>query len=328
MKFFWCLLLAAAMPTYGQTDYISLRMLTYNIQHGAGTDNVVDLDRQAEVIRNVDADIVGLQEVDSVVRRSDRVYQAGYLAQTLGMHATFGPAIPLTGGKYGVAILSKEAPISVRNIPLPGAEARTLLVCEFQEYVFACTHLDLEEENRLASLPIIIEEASRHVKPFFICGDWNDKPSSTLIKTMKQDFQILNSVTAVNSSYTFPASKPTTLIDYIASYGKVVKAVRSRRVINAPSQSDHRPVMVEVVLEPLATGIKGIQSSTDPLTPFRGNEVGNVKDPLNPFGSNEMVNGQWSNAQWYDMSGKRVSATRPKPGLYIESSGRRKVAVL
>ena len=62
MKFLWCLLLAAAMPTYGQTDYISLRMLTYNIQHGAGTDNVVDLDRQAEVIRNVDADVVGCRK--------------------------------------------------------------------------------------------------------------------------------------------------------------------------------------------------------------------------------------------------------------------------
>ena len=53
-----------------------------------------------------------------------------------------------------------------------------MLVCEFQEYVFACTHLALEEEDRLTSVDIILEEVARWEKPFFICGDWNDTPAS------------------------------------------------------------------------------------------------------------------------------------------------------
>ena len=167
---------------------MTLRLMTYNIRHGAGMDDVIDLDRQANVIRDATPDVVGLQEVDSCVKRSGYIPEAAVLGNKLGMYSTFGPAIPLTGGKYGVAVLSKEQPLSVRNIPLPGTEKRTLLVCEFEEYVFATTHLDLTEENRLASLPIIIEEATRWDKPFFICGDWNDEPSSTLIKNLKKSF--------------------------------------------------------------------------------------------------------------------------------------------
>ena len=51
-------------------------------------------------------DVVGLQEVDSCVKRSGYIPEAAVLGNKLGMYSTFGPAIPLTGGKYGVAILS------------------------------------------------------------------------------------------------------------------------------------------------------------------------------------------------------------------------------
>lgn len=237
-----------------------MRILTYNIQHGAGMDDVVDLDRQAAVIANATPDIVGLQEVDSCVKRSNRINEAGYLAQKLNMYSTFGSAIPLTGGKYGVAILSKEKPLSYRNIPLPGKEKRTLLVCEFKEYVFATTHLDLEESNRLSSLNIILEEAARWDKPFFICGDWNDLPTSTLITKMKRNFSFLNNITNISSNYTFPAGKPSKIIDYIASYGRVVKSVQKRQVINEPNASDHRPVLVEILIDRYTTRIPSLSN--------------------------------------------------------------------
>ena len=261
LKLILCCLFSCLM-TYSQDDIMSLRIMTYNIRHGEGMDNVIDLDRQAEVIRNATPDVVGLQEVDSVVKRSGYIPEAAVLGEKVGMYATFGPAIPLTKGKYGVAILSKEAPMSVRNIPLPGAEKRTLLVCEFQEYVFACTHLDLEEENRLASLDIILEEVARWEKPFFICGDWNDQPGSTLITKVKKNFSFLNNLTANSSNYTFPANSPNRIIDYIASYGagsnRVFKSIRKRQVINEPEASDHRPVLVEITMDRYTTDISSL----------------------------------------------------------------------
>ena len=264
--FIFCLL-AFCLMAFPQTDddQLTLRILTYNIRHGAGMDDVIDLDRQAAVIRNATPDVVGLQEVDSCVKRSSYVPQAAVLGQKTGLYATFGPAIPLTGGKYGVAILSKEQPMSVRNIPLPGKEKRTLLVCEFQEYVFACTHLDLDDSCRLASVPIILEEAAQWEKPFFICGDWNDTPSSTLITRLKRSFSFLNNITDNSANYTFPANTPKQIIDYIASYGRISKSIRKRQVINEPAASDHRPVLVEVKIERYTTDIQGPTPDSSPL---------------------------------------------------------------
>ena len=296
-----CLLLCTAAQA--QDDFLTLKIMTYNIRHGAGMDDVLDLDRQAEVIRQAAPDVVALQEVDSVVKRSGRVDQAAYLASSLGMEGRFGAAIPLSGGKYGVAILSKESPLSCRNIPLPGTEKRTLLVCEFQEYVLACTHLDLDETCRLQSVPIILEEAARWDKPFFICGDWNDEPSSTLIKNLKKSFYFINATTNNSSNYTFPAPKPTIIIDYIASYGtgsaRTIRSVRSRRVINEPQASDHCPVQVEVTLNRYSTPVSAPRA--------------------------EAGAGQGA---FYDLSGKKQAKGNLLPGLYIQEDKARKVLVM
>lgn len=287
------------VKAYSQDDIFPLRIMTYNIRHGAGMDDVIDLDRQANVIQGATPDVVGLQEVDSCVKRSGKIHQARVLANKLGMYATFGPAIPLTGGKYGVAILSKERPLSVRNIPLPGDEKRTLLVCEFQEYVFATTHLALEEENRLTSLDIIIEEAQRWEKPFFVCGDWNDTPSSSLITKMRKTFKFMNYLTSNTRNYTFRADNPTKIIDYIASFGSVVQSITSREVLKEPTASDHRPVVVEVKLKSLSTGI---------TSPSEGRE--SMQDD-----------------EVYDLSGKRMPNGNLPKGIYILKNKKKLVSV-
>ena len=296
MKIFFIFVLAtfrvASMLFAQQDDVMSLRIMTYNIQHGAGMDDVIDLNRQAKVIGDATPDVVGLQEVDSCVKRSNRVHQVAVLAKSLGMYSTFGPAIPLTGGKYGVAILSKEKPLSYHNIPLPGSEKRTLLVCEFQEYVFACTHLDLEEANRLLSFDIIVEEAARWDKPFFICGDWNDNPNSKLITLMKKNFIFLSNITDNSSNYTFPARTPKNIIDYIASYGRVVKSVRKRQVINEPEASDHRPVRLEIRMDRYTTRIPSLREDDVELPAFAPDAV-------------------------YDLSGRRMSDVQLKKGICL-----------
>ena len=225
----------------------TITMLTYNIRHGAGMDNAMNLERQAAIIKACEADVVALQEVDSVTNRSGMIDEAAYLAQENEMVGTFGRAIDFDGGKYGVAVLSKEKPLSVKNIPLPGAEPRTLLVCEFEQFVFACTHLDLEELNRLASVEIIVNEAMTWDKQFFLCGDWNDEPDSQFMERMKEWFTILSNTNGDDVLYptflSFPADEPNRCLDYVAGFGQnVVK--RSSEVLNEPEASDHRPVLV------------------------------------------------------------------------------------
>ena len=218
-----------------------LKVMTYNVRHCAGMDLVLDYDRTAAVIAQQQPDVVALQELDSMTGRSGQRYQLGELAHRTQYHPVFGAAIDYDGGKYGVGILTRETPLSTKSIPLPGDEPRVLLVVELQDYVIACTHLDLEEEPRLASVPLIIEEAQRWQKPFLLAGDWNDAPNSELLQEMREYFTILS-----GNEASYPADKPTECLDYIAIFkGHSVETLEST-VIDEPEASDHRPVGVKL----------------------------------------------------------------------------------
>ena len=220
-----------------------LLVMTYNVRHCAGMDLVVDYDRTAKVIRQQQPDVVALQELDSMTGRSGHCYQLGELARRTGYESVFGPAIDYDGGKYGVGILVNETPLSTKCIPLPGEEDRVLLVVELKDYVMACTHLDLEEEARLASLPLIVEEARRWQKPFVLAGDWNDSPDSALLQKLMQSF-ILLSLPAPS----YPADDPQECLDYIAVYrGRPANGLESL-VIEEPEASDHRPVVMRALM--------------------------------------------------------------------------------
>ena len=120
-----------------------VRLVSYNIHHCRGMDNKVSVARTAAAIMREKPDFAGLQEVDRNVDRSGFADQPKELARLTGMHATFAKAIPLgERGEYGVAVLSREKPLSVRRTPLPGPEPRVLLLCEFADCWFGSTHLD------------------------------------------------------------------------------------------------------------------------------------------------------------------------------------------
>ena len=66
----------------GTNPYVlPLKIMSYNIRHGAGIDDVFDLDRTAGVINKQAPDIVGLQEVDSAGNRSKKIDETAYLAK-------------------------------------------------------------------------------------------------------------------------------------------------------------------------------------------------------------------------------------------------------
>ena len=232
----WCITLAVL----GQNP---VQVMTYNVRHCAGMDLVLDYDRTANVIAQHKPDLVALQELDSMTGRSEHRYQLGELASRIQYHPIFGSAIDYDGGKYGVGILTRELPLSTKRIPLPGEEPRVLLVVELKDYVIACTHLDLEEEQRLASVPIIVEEAQRWQKPFILAGDWNDTLDSELLQEMTKYFNIHS-----GNEATYPADEPKECIDYIATFkSRTIETIESR-VIDEPSASDHRPVVVRMQL--------------------------------------------------------------------------------
>ena len=226
----------------------TLRVMSYNIRNCRGLDNILDIQRTADIIKKSNADIIAIQEVDSVTRRSRGIFIADTLATLCNMQAHFSSAIRYDGGKYGLAILSKESPIGVQRIALPGREERrTLLIAEYKSLFFACTHLSLNEEDRLASLAIIDSIAKTANKPFIMAGDLNDNPKSQFIKRMFTNWDIISPI----EQPTFPADAPNVTIDYIATLHSKAQEIRkiSGKVIEAPTVSDHCPILVTIITD-------------------------------------------------------------------------------
>lgn len=219
--------------------------MTYNIRNAKGMDGVCNFQRIANVISNEAPDVVAIQELDSMTTRSGQKFVLNEIAERTQMHASYAPAISFQGGKYGIGILSRKKPLDIHSYPLPGREeARMLMVAEFEDYFFACTHLSLTEEDRLASLDIIKKSVGESDKPYFLAGDLNDTPDSKFIKALQQDFQVLTNL----KKPTYPAPEPTETIDYIAAWKHRSNnfANLSAQVHEEPLASDHRPLTVQL----------------------------------------------------------------------------------
>ena len=221
-----------------------IKFMTYNVRSAKGMDNVRDCQRVADVIKKYAPDVLAVQELDSMTNRSGNKYILGELAQLTNMHAEYFPAIEFDGGKYGIGILSVEKPLKVKGYQLPGREEeRALLVAEFQNFVFACSHLSLTEKDRLASLAIIESIAKQSTKPFYFAGDLNDVPGSEFLNKLQENFKILNDL----SAQTFPSPEPDRTLDYITLYNPSKCKIISTQVPQEPMASDHRPVVVVVL---------------------------------------------------------------------------------
>ena len=85
----------------------NLRVLTFNIRHCAGSDDVINYDRTAAIINGMEPDIVCLQEVDYMTTRSNKVDQLKTLADKTGMNHYFSKSITYQGGEYGNGLLFK-----------------------------------------------------------------------------------------------------------------------------------------------------------------------------------------------------------------------------
>lgn len=226
-----------------------LKVMSYNIRNAKGMDNITNYARIADVILKCAPDVVAIQEVDSVTRRSKGVDVLDTLARLTHMYKTYGASIDYDGGKYGIAILSKQKPLSAKRLALPGREeARSLLLVEFAHYAFCCTHLSLTNADRLASVSIITAEASRLGKPVLLAGDINAEPESEVLQALQQNWQLLSDANVV----TFPANAPNRTIDYIFGYKANINWVYhvvKTEVGDEPLASDHLPLVVDVELK-------------------------------------------------------------------------------
>jgi len=257
-------LLSVGLAAGAATAPQRLVVLSYNIQHGKGMDEKINLERQAAVIRSVSPDLVALQEVDRKVRRSGSVDQAQELARLTGLKMAFGRTMSLEGGDYGIAVLSR-VPITTsttRALPFTkGREPRVVLIVDLalttppveqasSPFSLLATHFDFSPDStdRLAAVSSIAQWIAAHPdRPALLAGDLNSTPDSPALKALSEKWQ---SVGAGRHLPTSPVGNPTRQIDHIlyrpADRWRVVEA----RVLNEPMASDHRPILAVLELLP------------------------------------------------------------------------------
>jgi len=84
-----------------------LRIATYNIHKCVGLDRRFSPERIVEVLKEIDADVIALQEVLCHSRPNRRDHQAEFIAGKLGMDFRLGENRQIRGGDYGNATLTR-----------------------------------------------------------------------------------------------------------------------------------------------------------------------------------------------------------------------------
>ena len=263
MKWFMKVVLLAAailLPAFPchAAEPIRLRVLSYNIHHGEGSDRKRDLERIAKVILSVTPDVVALQEVDQTVKRTNRIDQPAELARLTKMNVIFGANIELQGGHYGNAVLSRFPITRHENHLLPnidGSEQRGALETEItlppskSPLLLFATHLDFraDERERLASATAINEWVARQPdRPALLAGDLNATPKSATLQRFEKVWTRANE----SPQATVPVKHPTKQIDFIlyrpADRWKVVEVT----VLDEAVASDHRASFAVLELQP------------------------------------------------------------------------------
>lgn len=211
-----------------------IKVVSFNIAAGAKNFKA-DLNKTADAIKALDADIIGIQEVDRLTKRNGYVDQIKVLADLTGYNFVFGKTIDFDGGEYGIGILTKHPILKAEKIVLPNEpneEPRVALMAQvkvptIQEPVnFINTHLGIvlnaktdEELARDSSIRVrqakVINDYAAKIKGLkFLVGDMNDGINSDSMTLLKYNWKCVFDEETPNT-YTYSATEPFKGIDFI-----------------------------------------------------------------------------------------------------------------
>lgn len=228
----------------------SLRLATYNLHACIGTDGHFDPFRTAQVIQQLDADIIALQEVEH--HRVNDLDLLDFLGQQTGMTALAGPTMLRDTRHYGNAILTR-LPITAHqliDLSLESFEPRGALQVTFTlsgktVRVFA-THLGLKPAERRYQVKEIIRHCEQGSTDFtLLMGDINEwflwgRP----LRWLHRYFE------SAPHCRSFPSSYPLFALDRIwARPRSALLSIDVFRSTLSRLASDHLPVVAEIDID-------------------------------------------------------------------------------
>lgn len=236
----------------------NLTLMTYNVFSGRTLDGRYDLGGKIETIRTVSPDILGLNEVHLNTNHSGKTSQTELYAEALGYkHRFFARAIDHDGGEYGIALLSRFPLISCRTVPVPltppdKAEATfeprvhidAVLDADGKKIRVLTSHYGLSHQERVHAVSETIRLSKEPIPTVFM-GDLNAEPDDPVLASLFEYFCDTAQSLGRSETLTFRSDAPDRRIDYIF----VTRDFKVLRMyVPAVAESDHRPVVAQVLI--------------------------------------------------------------------------------
>jgi endonuclease/exonuclease/phosphatase family metal-dependent hydrolase len=252
-----------------------MRIATFNILHGRSpVDDRVDVDRLAAAVRQLDADVLGLQEVDRDQPRSMGADLTAVAAEAMGaVDSQFVAALAGTPGgtwmaatgaeqpgssAYGIALLSRYPVVSWRVVRLPTLRGRgpvwfrdskraamvrdeprvavaAVVEGPHGQLTVANTHLSFVPMWNSWQLRRLMGSLAGTREPLVVMGDLNMEPAQALR---------VSRLTPLAAGPTFPVDEPSRQLDHLLARGPV-RAAGPAEALRLPL-SDHRALVVDV----------------------------------------------------------------------------------
>lgn len=233
---------------------VEVKAMTYNIYSGVfkGIEGI------AQVINEVDPDIVGLEEFETNSKKQPFDVIKRFLELTDMTYYYFAKTHNLDKGEYGNLILSKYPLSNGKTFDLgvvveEGSYPRNVGIVETEKdgksFYFAVTHLDHlgEDTNRNHQVEQILKHTSKLDKPIIMVGDFNALQGSDPLNTVLQEFTL--GCIDGNCGKTTGALDPVKAIDYLMYAPKDAITTKSYGVYyDAFTESDHFPVVATFII--------------------------------------------------------------------------------
>ena len=232
-----------------------MRLLTYNIHKGVGSDRRYRLERIIDVIQEQEPDLVCLQEVDCNVPRSRHHDQPAMLAHQLGAKAhLYQLNVPHRQGGYGNLILSrwpfrKECQVSIRHRRRKPRGAQLVVVDTPEGSLHLVNwHLGLREKERRWQAVHLLSHGSflefAHL-PTIIAGDYNDW-RNTLDRHHFTPNGFQQATAPIRRFRSFPSFLALAALDKVFYRGQIdIHHARIVRTAKARLASDHLPLVLD-----------------------------------------------------------------------------------
>lgn len=237
----------------------NLRIATYNIHKCQGMDGRVKPERIARVLKEVNADIVALQEVLSIPEHRPESNQAAFLAGELGLHHVQADTRRLHGGVYGNVLLSRFPIDEHRAVAIThaGREERSVLRGDIQVdgrslHLFNL-HLGTNFfERRFQARALMEYEVLRSpdmAGERIVLGDLNEWMRGLVTHTLTQELRRVDLEVSMFRKRTYPALLPFLHLDYIYyEHTLRVKDAFFHHSRLAMLASDHLPLVADFTL--------------------------------------------------------------------------------